>query len=273
MRIVQHAAVTVLALASAAQAGVIGSWSFDSGNETGLTSEIGGHALTPRAAGSNATIAYNADGTVSLGGGEQLYSTAISSTAFPALQNNATIYLRLRFDGTPGASGAFAGFVPGTSVPSGYNGGTTLAGFTPNATSAVTYAGLSSGNGIAPGSGFPTIPNNGSAFTTVAIVFDNLADLNGATSATRSRAFIYVDGTLVARDAVGTQLNAFDYLSLGRVTAGASAGPITLDTVQIYDEALSAAQIAAVPEPAALTALALAGGCVLGRPMRRARTA
>ena len=257
-----------LGMVSVSQAALVAAWSFDTGTAADLNSSVGGYSLTARDVGSNPGVTYSA-GSVTVGGGTQLYTTQINGTALPNLRSNATIYLKMRLDGAPTAASAFAGFVPGTAVPAGYaNGGVSLAGFMATGSSAAPYAFVNAGatnNQIAPGSGHPAIPTGGASYATVAVVFNDNTVMSGAASTTSSSATIYVNGVVNTRDAVGLTLNNFDYFALGRVIGNFTAGPVTFDEVRIYDEALSSAQIAAIPEPTTLAAAGLAAAALLRR--------
>jgi len=264
-------------MTATSHATLIAEWNFNAGNSTGLNSNTGNFTLAPTPVGSGQTVTYNADGTVSLGAGEALVTTGLNSTAFPALTTNATILLRMRFDGTPGANGAYAGFMQGSPTPAGYasSPGMTMGGIIPAATTTAFYERLSNANVIAPGSGFQTIPTSGSAFVDIAIVFNDLTDANGNASATRSQGRIYVNGVEVARDNAGTALATFDYFAIGRILSANGAGAQTFDNIRIYDEALTKSQITALtPEPGSFGIMGLLlGGLVCRRPRKSCRKA
>lgn len=258
--------VATLALSHGASAALIANWDFSTGTSSDLVSSVGGYTL--QAVEDVGGVTFN-PGAVSLTQNAGLWTQGINSTLFPSLQTNATLYARIRLDSTPATMGGFIlALVDATTVASAdffqqsltaysyFNqdlGVLQLAayGFTTNG-----HSNLDSG--FAGGAGLPSVGD----YFNIAVVMSggNTWRLN-------------INGIDIASYTVSTatSMQAFQSLAFGRIKNSNGLAAMTYDTVQLYDTALTAAQIAAIPEPSTVAILAVSGFFLLGVVRHKAR--
>lgn len=265
-------AAAAVGLADRAPAALVAQWTFNSGNNSGLTSEVGGYKLTETGTGSIQTTTYNNDGTVSLGAGRLLVASAINSTNLPSLKNGMTIWVRFKIDGTPSGNAPIFGLINATSSLTGnyidLNGTATREKYVKTSASwlsdggaapTVKFSGITS-SGVIIGPGSNTNKVTLGTYITAAIT---VSDTGTLTYADRT------NGNTVSRSAGNTDLMDFQSFAIGRLWADA-ANAVTVDEIRIYDSALSDTQIdaiavAPIPETASLSLLAIGGAALLRR--------
>jgi len=235
--------VTICATASL-QAVMLAQWTFDD-SENYLTSS--GGTLVPitfseSGVGANQTTTWNSDGTVSLGTGRLLYTSAINSTAMPGLQENVTIWARMRFDEAAASDDTYLGLLDAIA-PADWQQFSMVAKRASDGTQNL----YSYNTGLGPKT---ELPAAGSYFD-VAMVFETDTE-TGIVSATL---YLKLDGQ--SEYAIASQqttsdvsLIPFQSFGLGRLKYSSALGT-SFDEVRVYDIALSAAEISAIPESSA----------------------
>jgi|GEM_PF-2699724 len=245
-------------------------WSFNNGT---LLSDLGSLApvqWSESGIGANQTTTFNPDGTVTLGTGRELYTTAINNTAFPGLADGLTLWAEVRLESVPGV---------GTTLLMGLLKSPVITA-TQNTTAIASFRGASSQPGVGytgrvtdgtdtvllhQDSGLSTIEKD--EMFTVAIRF---RELGGVFTYDTLINGVVKTGTLSPGSEF--ELQDFTALVLGR---GLEAGGVklTFNEVRLYDAFLSNGQIAAItaiPEPGSI-ALCLSATVVAGALARRRR--
>jgi hypothetical protein len=243
-------------LCQPASAALIASWDFDTGTSADLTSNVGGYTLG--AVGDTGGVTYAA-GSLSLTQNAGLFALGVNSGVLPQLQDNATLYARVKFDTATDVNGGFfLGLVDATGFSDFFQ--QSLTAFAYNATNVAAYGFTSAGhageNSAFAGGGL--LPATDVYFT-IALVL---------TGGNNWR--LNINGVDVSNlTATGTEMQAFQSLGFGRLKNSHGIAAMTFDTVQLYDTSLTAAEIAAIPEPGSLGLLV--GGVGLALARRRAR--
>lgn len=249
-------------------------WTFNDGS---LTSDLGTLSATfsQSGTGGNQTTTFNSNGTVSLGAGRVLSTTAVNSTDIPSLSSALTIWVRLRLDGTPQNDAVLFGLLNATAPATTGNAARVATyGIIDGTTGTARFTGLtSSGTTLGAGSGFSAVSTN--QFVEVAI---RIQDLGTVSSLYSDWLNTGGNGTTVSRTWDGSAMNLQSFVSfaIGRVNSYAAAA-LTFDEIRIYDAYLTDAQLAsisaiAIPEPSSVALLLGAAGLGLvlcRRPARR----
>ncbi|MFA6959196.1 MAG: PEP-CTERM sorting domain-containing protein [Opitutaceae bacterium] len=271
-------AVTCLLGAANARAdytdNLLAGWTFNNGT---LTSDLGtlsgGSAVTfsQTGTGGNQTTTFNSVGTVSLGTGRMLYTTAINSTDYPSLLSGVTIWVRVQFDATLAQTGIFgllntASALTGAAGVNNYSAALTVndptnrVGAFQGRTASSTPLGASSGNPVIPASGFSDIAIR---------VSDSDPALGSLVSVT-------INGVTKSLGWSGgsDDLQSFAALALGRIKTDAGTA-LTFDEVRLYSAYLTDMQLAsisavAIPEPGTV-ALVLGAAALVFSLKRRVR--
>ena len=265
-------AIAALAMAThTSSAALIAEWNFSTGTSADLTSDVGGYTFTPTG---NAPV-YSA-GSITLDQYTGLFAGGVNSTALPVLTETATIYLNLRLDTSVAATaGFYFGFLNATSAADWAQ--MTLTGW--------TYDGVHTGGYFATdnplvlggeASGF--FPATGEYYA-IALTATAGVDAFGNPDPTKTRIQTYINGTLSNTLALpidntngpAGELNAFQSFAIGQLKASGGIAGFTFDHIQIYDTVLTAAEIAAIPEPGTAVLFGL-GGIFLGFARRRRAT-
>ncbi len=257
--------IMLLAGGSADAQVLLAGWTFNDQSSTpnALTADegtlAGSAVLTPAAFGSNQTLTLNGNGTISLGSGEALYTSAINSTSFPQLQSGVTIWVDFTLNGVASNTGAaLFGLTSSTPATTGSAfPGTNALGYqvvTTSTTPQVRAVGTdSSGGSLAAASGLNsiTVGTGTSEPNSVAIEFSS--------TGTHYTYFDTTNGTTVSRTLTSTAtLASFTDFALGRLMQSGPNGTMTIDQVDIYSGNLTSAQIASltpegeVPEPSTM---------------------
>lgn len=257
----------------------LASWNFSTGTPADLVSDIGGYTLTPRYGN---TPLYAA-GSIGIDQYTGLYATEINSTAFPSMTSNATIFTRMRFDGSVGGGGGlfFFGLVNETNLtgPQGYNE-MAMTTWDPNGAKISIYGNTSSNSpgGIYPGT--VAVPTIGQYFTLGISVVAGFNGL-GAVDPSQTLYNFYFNGTWGGSLALtGSAMSNFQSLAFGQIFVSGGVAPMTLSTLQVYNSTLTDSQITAldaaavVPEPATFASFAAGLGALLllGRRVRNRGT-
>ncbi len=255
--------VATLCGSHASHAALIAQWNFDTGTAADLTSDVGG--FTFALAGAQITPTYN-PGSITVWGGSELVATGINSTAQPALATTATVWVSMENDFVPaGAGPEFFFGLENATAPADWDqsGMTGMRADFGGGSQIGQYSNTSTG---AYGTLFVPTPALGTPFT-MALVLTSGFDDGGFPDPTRTQFQTYVDGVLVGSgSALGTTVPSLSF-ALGTLKAS-GGGNYTFDEVRVYDSSLTAAEIAAIPEPASL-ALLLGGVSVLAIRMGR----
>jgi len=264
-------------LSPALNAAMIARWDFNTGTSADLISNVGGYAFTETGTGGSQTTTYQ-PGSISLGTGRELVATGVNSTNLADLKQNTTIWARLRFDSAGTSDSFYLGLLQGTTPvasPQTYSSMTLTARHN-GSKGEGAYGNLSSGSALSTGDGSlaPT-PGIGEWFS-IALVFESGVTPSGNPSLTHSTVILYINGVAVsAVQNTGLSLQDFDAFALGRLNASGAAGRLTFDSVHIYDTALTASEIAAIPEPGmtglVASALLAFSGVAFSRQRRQAR--
>lgn len=264
--------VTALAgLAVSAPAALIAEWNFSSGSSADLTSNVGSYTFVRSVAGN--TPVYT-PGAMSLDQYTGLFASGLNSTALPALKTSATIYLRLKVDSTPNpGAGFYFGFLNATAAADWNQ--MTLTGWTYNGVNTGGYF-ATDNPAVLGGEASSLFPAVGEYYT-IALTAAAGTDQFGNANPNKTRLQTYVNGVLANTLALpldsstAGQLNNFQSFALGQLKASGGVADFTFDTVQVYDTVLTAAQIAAIPEPSTAVLLVGAGLLAVRRIRRSAR--
>lgn len=212
-------------------------WSFDTGTAADLTSSNGLYTFS--AVGTAPT--FNA-GSVSLVNNTELVASSINSTDLPNLGTNATVWVRMKFDTAPVIGGFFFGLTSQTT-PADWGQMSMTAWYT--GTQIGQYSNTTTGAYGIGGTDVPALDT----YITMALVYTSGRDQNGYTSASLSQFETYINGVRVSSgSATGLVMNDLAF-ALGKLKASGGVASMTFDEVQIFDSSLTAAQIAAIPEP------------------------
>ncbi|MDD5139803.1 MAG: PKD domain-containing protein [Verrucomicrobiales bacterium] len=218
-------------------------WSFSTGTSADLTSDNGVYTFIVAGVG---TPTYNAGG-VSLANGTELVVAGINSAALPALATNATVWVKMKFDSVPGNPPTFFFGLVKAAAPAdwgqmamtgyyGNSGGFKIGQFSKTTTG--EYGQL-----------FVAPPAVNTPFT-MALVLTSGLDENGFPNATLTRFQTYVNGVSVGSGSgAGTNVASLAF-ALGTLKASGGAG-YTFDEARVYDQALTASQIAQIGSPTA----------------------
>jgi hypothetical protein len=249
----------LLAAASTAPAALIAQWDFSTGTLADLTSSNGQYTFQ---SANVPDITYNV-GSITLGATAELVATGINSTAMPGLTRSVTIWLRGRYDAQPASSVAsfYAGLVS-QNTPADWDQ-MSMVTFHYGGVNEGVY-GRNAAQNIDMGTTRPLAVQAGTDFT-MALVFTTGLNAAGQPDPTLGQMRFNFNGADYSSASASTTLAAFTSLALGQLKASGGPGtpglgvPFTFDEVRVYDTSLTAAEIAAIPEPATLALCALAG--------------
>lgn len=231
--------ISAAALCQSASAALIANWDFSTGTAADLTSSIGGYTLG--AVGDTGGVTYST-GSISLTQNAGLFAIGINSGALSRLQDNATLYARVKFDTATDVNGGFfLGLVDATGFSDFFQ--QSLTAFAYSATDVAAYGFTSAGH-EAENSAFA----GGGLLPATDVYFTIALVLTGGNNWR-----LNINGVDVNNyTAIGTEMQAFESLGFGRLKDSHGIAAMTFDTVQLYDTSLTAAEIAAIPEPSVL---------------------
>ncbi len=248
----------VLALSgftSSSSAALVAAWDFNTGTSADLTSNVGSYTFERSVAGNDPVYS---PGSISLDQFTGLFATGINSSSLPTLAQTSTIYLRLKLDS---AAATDAGFYFGllNATTSADWAQMTLTGWTYNGVNTGGYFATTADLGGEATSVFPAVGE----YYSIALTASAGTDQFGNPDPTQTRIQTYFNGSLANTMVLtGGSLNAFESFALGQLKASGGVAGLTFDTVQIYDTVLTAAEIAAIPEPSTV-ALMLGGAALI----------
>lgn len=264
-----------LGLAACTQSGtaaLVASWDFSTGTSADLTSSNGLYTFTSV---NFPTITYNT-GSITLGPAAELVATTINSTAMPELTQSVTVWFRGRYDATPASNvGSFYAGLVSQNSPADWNQ-MSLVAFHYGGVNEGVY-GRNATTNVDLGTTRPIAPAAGTYFT-MALVFQAGVDANGFANPALSQMRFNLNGADYSSAGAVTQLPDFTSFALGQLKASGGSGaaglgvPFTFDEVQIYNTALTAAEIAAIPEPSSIALMLGSAGLVAGLHFRFRRS-
>jgi len=269
LKLLSLGALGLSAFLQPASAALVASWDFSTGTSADLTSSNGLYSF---ASANFPEITYNV-GSVTLSARAELVATGINSTSMPELTQSVTIWFRGKYDATPAANvGSFYAGLVSQNTPADWDQMSMVA-FHYGGVNEGVY-GRNAATNVDLGTTRPIAPTTDTYFT-MALVFQAGVDANGNINPALSQMRFNLNGADYSSAGAVTSLPAFTALALGQLKASGGSGaaglgvPFTFDEVQIYNTALTAAEIAAIPEPSSIALILGGSGLVAGLIFRR----
>lgn len=267
LRLAVTTALALGALVTSVPAALVAAWDFNSGTAADLTSDVGGYTLTRSVEGNNAT---QAPGTISLDQFTGYFASGVNSTSQPSMLQSATVYARMRVDAPITFSGFFLGLVDATDVADWEQMTFTnwMIDFTAGTYTMGTYGATNTPGQL--GGGAWVTPPVGTFFDLAMTVSQGV---NGESQPIMQYSTYFNGEHVFTYSLLGSNLDAFQSFGFGKLKASGGFGPMTVDSLKIYDTALSQSEVAAIPETGAAPLLLAGAGLLLAGRRRRFETA